>query len=161
MIDIVDRMPLASEQDVVAARQRVRTIAALAGFDAQDQARVATAVSEIARNAVRYAHGGHIEFALDGDTSCRALEVRVTDEGPGIRDLRAVLDGAYRSGSGTGLGLVGARRLMDHCDIDSDARGTRVTMTKILAAAETGRQGGVQAARAGCSPSGALAEDAG
>jgi signal transduction histidine kinase/CheY-like chemotaxis protein len=134
MIDIVDRMPLASEQDVVAARQRVRTIAALAGFDAQDQARVATAVSEIARNAVRYAHGGHIEFALDVDTSCRALEVRVTDEGPGIRDLRAVLDGAYRSGSGTGLGLVGARRLMDHCDIDSDARGTRVTMTKILAA---------------------------
>jgi signal transduction histidine kinase/ActR/RegA family two-component response regulator len=129
---VVDRWPLVSEPDVVAARQRARLIAELTGFDRQDQARVATAVSEIARNAVRYAQGGRVEFVLEGGVSCRGLSMVVTDEGPGIRDLQAILDGTARSASATGLGLVGARRLMDRCEIGSGEGGTRVAMTKLV-----------------------------
>jgi signal transduction histidine kinase len=134
MNERVERLTLRNEQDVVAARQRARTIAQFVGFDSQDQARIATAVSEIARNAVRYAHGGRIEFALEGEDACRALVIRITDEGPGIGDLPSVLDGSYRSAHGMGLGIGGARRLMDLCDIASDATGTRVTMTKTVEA---------------------------
>jgi anti-sigma regulatory factor (Ser/Thr protein kinase) len=80
---------LRQEHDVVLARQRARQIAGLVGFDNQDQTRIATAVSEIARNAFKYAGGGRVEFALDG----WALFVRVADKGPGIPDLPAVLEG--------------------------------------------------------------------
>jgi signal transduction histidine kinase/DNA-binding response OmpR family regulator len=127
---VVDRIPLACEQDVVAARQRVRAIAGLAGFDTQDQARIAAAVSEIARNAVRHAHGGRADFALEGETSCRGLEIRVVDDGPGIGELQAILDADLAAAPG--LGLAGARRLMDRCEVASDAHGTRVTMTKLV-----------------------------
>jgi signal transduction histidine kinase len=132
MNERVERLALRNEQDVVVARQRARTIAQFVGFDNQDQARIATAVSEIARNAVRYAHGGRIGFELEGEDACRALVIRIADEGPGIGDLTSILDGSFRSTHGMGLGIAGARRLMDACDIASDARGTRVTMTKTL-----------------------------
>lgn len=132
MNELVERLTLRNEHDVVVARQRARTIARFVGFDSQDQARIATAVSEIARNAVRYAHGGRIEFAVEGENVCRALAIRIADEGPGIGDLASILDGSYRSPHGMGLGIAGARRLMDACDIASDSRGTRVSMTKTL-----------------------------
>jgi signal transduction histidine kinase/ActR/RegA family two-component response regulator len=133
MNERVERLTLRNEHDVVVARQRARTIATVVGFDTQDQARIATAVSEIARNAVRYAHGGRIEFALEGSHACSALAIRIGDDGPGIEDLASILDGSYRSPHGMGLGIAGARRLMDRCEIASDARGTRVEMAKALA----------------------------
>jgi signal transduction histidine kinase/CheY-like chemotaxis protein len=123
------------ENDTVAARQRARQIARLSGFDAQDQTRIATAVSEIARNAFRYAGGGKIEYAIDhgvdGD-AVAALAIRVADTGAGIADLERILEGRYRSSTGMGLGIIGARRLMDDFSIQSDARGTIVVLRKRL-----------------------------
>src|SRR5690242_18069325 len=112
-------LELRYEQDVVAARQRTRHIARLLGFDAQLQTRLATAVSEIARNAFQYAGGGRVEFLVEGQTPPQLFLIRITDRGPGIRELRRILDGDYHSKTGMGLGIVGARRLMDRFDIQS------------------------------------------
>jgi signal transduction histidine kinase/CheY-like chemotaxis protein len=121
------------ERDVVLARQRARQLAELLGFDPQDQTRIATAVSEIARNAFRYARRGRVEFRVEGRTAPQLFQVRVSDEGPGVADLDAVLGGSYRSETGMGLGILGARRLMDRFQIDSSpGRGTRVTLGKLL-----------------------------
>jgi signal transduction histidine kinase/DNA-binding response OmpR family regulator len=121
------------EQDIVAIRQRARQIAAMLGFDAQDQVRIATAVSEIARNAFRYGGGGGVEFSLEGASAPQLLIVRVSDRGPGIPHLQAVLDGRYRSSTGMGLGIVGARRLMDQFEIRSTpTAGTEVVLKKML-----------------------------
>jgi signal transduction histidine kinase/DNA-binding response OmpR family regulator len=121
------------EQDVVVARQRARQIAQLVGFDGQDQTRVATAVSEIARNAFRYAGGGRVEFALDGESAPQLLVVKVSDKGPGIKDVVHVLSGRYQSSTGMGIGLIGAHRLMDRVEIrTAPGAGTDVTLRKIL-----------------------------
>ncbi len=123
------------EQDVVVARQRARQIAALLGFDGQDQTRIATAVSEIARNAYRYAQGGRVEFALEGSSSPQLLLIRVADQGPGIADLAHIMSGEYRSPTGMGLGILGAHRLLDQVDIKSSpGSGTDVLLKKILPA---------------------------
>jgi signal transduction histidine kinase/DNA-binding response OmpR family regulator len=121
------------EQDVVVARQRARQIAALVGFDGQDQTRIATAVSEIARNAFRYAAGGRVEFALEGDSAPQLLVVKVSDKGPGIEDVALVLSGRYRSSTGMGIGLIGAHRLMDRVEIrTARGAGTDITLRKML-----------------------------
>jgi signal transduction histidine kinase/CheY-like chemotaxis protein len=112
-------MPIETEGDVVAVRQRARRIAELLGFERQDQTRIATAVSEVARNAFGYAGGGRAEFMIQQDSASQVFRARVSDDGPGIADLSSILDGRYRSKSGMGLGLVGARRLMDDFKIDS------------------------------------------
>ena len=127
------RVAIRYERDVVLARQRARQIAALVGFDIQDQTRIATAVSEIARNAFEYARGGHVEFRLEGLTLPQVLAVEITDRGPGIADLAAVLEGRYRSRTGMGVGIVGARRLMDRFDVVSrPGEGTTVVLTRLL-----------------------------
>lgn len=124
---------LRSEPDVVVARQRARQLARHLGFESQDQARIATAVSEIARNTVQYAGQGRIEFQLEGRTPPLLLVMRVSDQGPGIPHLESVLSGRYVSKTGMGLGLLGARRLMDHFDLRSAAgEGTTVTLGKFL-----------------------------
>jgi signal transduction histidine kinase/DNA-binding response OmpR family regulator len=124
---------LRSEPDVVVARQRARQIARRLGFESQDQARIATAVSEIARNTVQYAGQGRIEFRLEGRTAPQLLMMRVSDGGPGIPHLETVLSGRYVSGTGMGLGVIGARRLMDHFDISAPpGGGTTVTLGKLL-----------------------------
>src|SRR2546426_245664 len=121
------------EHDVVAARQRARQIAGLLGFDSQDQTRIATAVSEIARNAFTYAGGGRVEFAVEGRTAPQLFTVKVLDHGPGIADLSRILSGRYTSPTGMGVGIVGARRLMDNFVITSEpGNGTAVTLTKIV-----------------------------
>jgi signal transduction histidine kinase/DNA-binding response OmpR family regulator len=121
------------EEDVVVARQRSRQVAALLGFEAQDSARIATAVSEIARNAFRYAGGGDVEFAIEGERVPQVLVIRVKDRGRGIPNLEEILEGRYKSDTGMGLGIIGARRLMDLCEIDSaPGAGTTVQLKKIL-----------------------------
>ncbi|WP_249161344.1 ATP-binding protein [Bradyrhizobium manausense] len=112
-------VPIENESDVVAVRQRAHRVADLLGFDRQDQTRIATAVSELARNAYGYAGGGRAEFILDSTTTPQRFAIRICDHGPGIADLQLILDGQYRSPSGMGLGLIGARRLMDTFSIDS------------------------------------------
>ncbi len=120
------------EQDVVAARQRAAQIAALAGFDSSEQTRIATGVSEIVRNAFRYAGGGVVEYSLEGQTIPQVLLVKVSDSGRGIPNLDDVLEGRYRSTTGMGIGLAGTRRLMDHFEISSSTTGTVVSLKKLL-----------------------------
>jgi signal transduction histidine kinase/CheY-like chemotaxis protein len=120
-------VPIENESDVVTVRQRAHRLAELLGFERQDQTRIATAVSELARNAYSYAKGGRAEFILDPTASPQVFHVRISDKGQGIADVQAILDGQYRSKSGMGLGILGARRLMDHFTIESKAgKGTIV-----------------------------------
>jgi signal transduction histidine kinase len=122
-----------SEEDVVTARQLARQTAALLSFHPQDQTRIATAVSEIARNAFAHAAGGQVEFLFDEKAAPPLFLARITDHGPGIANPREVLAGQYRSSTGMGLGLIGAQRLMDHFQIESaPGRGTTVLMGKRL-----------------------------
>jgi signal transduction histidine kinase/CheY-like chemotaxis protein len=126
-------VPIENEGDVVAVRQRAHRLAELLGFERQDQTRIATAVSELARNAYSYAGGGRAEFILDPATSPQVFHVRISDKGPGIADVQTILDGQYRSKSGMGLGILGARRLMDHFKIDSKpGKGTTVEIGHTL-----------------------------
>jgi signal transduction histidine kinase/CheY-like chemotaxis protein len=125
---------IAEEQDVVAVRQRARQIAAALGFDTTDQAKLATAVSEIARNAFLYAGGGRVTFEIEGEKAPQLLTIRVADKGPGIRRIEEVLAGRYTSTTGLGLGIIGARRLTDVFDIASTSQGTTVSMKKLLPA---------------------------
>jgi signal transduction histidine kinase/CheY-like chemotaxis protein len=124
-------LELKYEPDIVAARQRARQIAALLSFDTQDQTRLATAVSEIVRNAFEYAGGGKVEFLLEEHPAM--LSVRVSDHGPGIPHLTEVLQGRYVSRTGMGLGILGARRLMDRFDVQCPpGQGTIVVLGKFL-----------------------------
>ena len=124
-------MSIQQEHDVVTVRQRARQVAAAVGFDAQDQTRIATAISELARNAFMYARGGSVEFRVEGQRAPQLLSIRVSDRGPGIADVDAILAGRYRSGTGMGLGL--ARRLVDRFEISSTpGQGTTVTVGKLF-----------------------------
>ncbi len=125
-------MAMQEETDIILARQRSRTLAAELAFDGQDQTRIATAVSEIVRNVLEYAQGGRIEFWLD-DGDVPVFEIVVSDTGPGIPHLEAVLEGRHRSTTGMGVGVIGARRLMDGFTMTSiPGKGTTVTLQKHL-----------------------------
>src|SRR6201996_2785097 len=126
-------VPIESEADVVTVRQRAHRLAELLGFERQDQTRIATAVSELARNAFSYAGGGRAEFILDPSPAPQVFSIKISDKGPGIADLQSILDGQYRSQSGMGLGILGARRLMDHFKIESEpGKGTFVQIGQEL-----------------------------
>jgi signal transduction histidine kinase/DNA-binding response OmpR family regulator len=120
------------EHDIVAARRRAREISASLGFDAHEQTRISTAVSELARNAFKYAGGGTVDYAIEGSLAPQLLTIRVTDHGRGVPNLQAVLSGQYQSQTGMGLGIVGTRRLMDAFDIKSSPEGTTVVVKKIF-----------------------------
>jgi serine/threonine-protein kinase RsbT len=131
------RMPILGEDDIVLSRQHAREVARRLGFGAVDQSRIATAVSELARNVVRYATNGRgevtiREIAPSADERGRVgIEIVVSDEGPGIPDIDQALRDGFTSGSGMGMGLPGTRRLMDEMTIDSAAgRGTIVTIRR-------------------------------
>lgn len=120
------------EQDVVLARQRARQVAQLLSFDTSEATRVATAVSEIARNAWKYARGGRVEFTIEEDGGAPSLVVKVRDEGQGIPNLEEVLAGRYVSRTGMGVGIAGSHRLVDRFDVKTGATGTTVLMAKAL-----------------------------
>jgi len=125
---------IAAEQDVVAARQRARALAQTLGLTHQDQVRLATAVSEIARNAYQYAAGGKVEFDIEQGTPS-FLWVTVTDSGPGIANTDTVLSEHYSSPTGMGIGMAGSRRLVDAFDVRSaQGTGTVVRMAKVIPA---------------------------
>src|SRR6202034_1781723 len=91
------------------------------------------AVSEIARNAFNYAHGGRIEYLVEGRTRPQLFVIKVADRGPGIHNLSTILEGRYQSQTGMGLGIIGAKRLMDQFQIDSvPGVGTTVVLTKLM-----------------------------
>lgn len=127
-------VPIRGESDIVTARQQARETARMLGFAALDQSRIATAVSEIARNVVKYATDGAGEMVVReiGSRGQRpGIEIVVRDEGPGIADIEQALRDGFSTGGSLGMGLSGARRLMDELTIDSArGRGTTVTMRK-------------------------------
>ncbi|WP_342167288.1 ATP-binding protein [Methylobacterium sp. SD21] len=125
--------PIEHEDDIVTVRQRVRGLAERLGFELQDRTRIATAVSEIARNAYSYAGGGRIEYGLDEIGAGQILVIRVSDTGPGIPHLDEILGGRFRSTTGLGIGITGSRSLMDRFDVETAAgSGTVVTFGKRL-----------------------------
>jgi serine/threonine-protein kinase RsbT len=125
------RVAINSDQDIVGARQKGRTLAAELGFSSADATLIATAISELARNIVSYARRGEIQLHRIQNTVRQGIMVVASDEGPGIRDVtQALRDGFSTSGS-LGLGLPGVRRLMDEFEITSHpGRGTTVTVKK-------------------------------
>jgi len=122
------RIEIRNDDDIVRAHQTTRTTAAQLGFSTFEQTRIATAMSEIARNALTYASGGVVTLSLDDVR--QAMSIVVADRGPGIPDVAATLDGQHPAMSGYGGGLRGARRLMDSFEIESSPGGTRVEMAK-------------------------------
>lgn len=122
---------LRSEGDVVTVRQRVRTLAVELGFSLIDQTKLVTATSELARNTVVHGGGGTMTMEVAGDAARPGIRLIFEDQGPGIADVAVALKDGYTTGPGLGLGLGGARRLVDDFQIVSEpGQGTRVTITK-------------------------------
>lgn len=120
-----------SEYDIVTARSAAKREAERLGFSLVDQTRVATVVSELARNIVVHAGGGAIRIEEIEKEDSKGLEVCAIDEGPGIENIELALEDGWTSGEGLGIGLSGARRLMDEFEIQSEVgKGTKVQVVK-------------------------------
>ncbi len=125
------RVPIDSDTDIVAVRQNGRDLAEHYGLPASDLVGVATAISELARNIIRYAVRGEIFLRLVDDYDKRGVEVLAADGGPGIRDVALAMQDGFSTSGSLGLGLPGVRRLMDEFEIRSElGKGTRVTARK-------------------------------
>jgi serine/threonine-protein kinase RsbT len=125
------RVAINSDQDIVGARQKGRTLAADVGFSAADATLIATAISELARNIVSYARKGEIRLQKVQNSTRKGIIVVASDDGPGISDLRQALRDGFSTSGSLGLGLPGVRRLMDEFEIVSQTgRGTTVTVKK-------------------------------
>jgi serine/threonine-protein kinase RsbT len=120
-----------SEEGIVLARQAGRAMSASLGLSVTDQTLVATAISEVARNIILYAGRGVVELEVTTGPNGYGLRIRAVDEGPGIPDIELAMRDGYSTGRSLGLGLPGARRLMDDFSITSEpGHGTIVTMVK-------------------------------
>ena len=128
------RVPVKDEYDIVMARSAGKNVAKDVGFGIVDQTRIATAISELARNIIVHAVEGMIEIRqIYGNEGNAGLEVVATDNGPGIPDIEQAMRDGFSTGRGLGAGLGGAKRLADEFEIDSTVgKGTRVTVRKWL-----------------------------
>jgi serine/threonine-protein kinase RsbT len=127
----VTELPITRDDDVVRVRQAVRAAAVAAKLSLVDQTKLVTAASELARNTLIYGGGGQADIEPVANDRRKGVRVVFTDTGPGIADLDLALTDGYTSGNGMGLGLSGARRLVDEFDIVSAVgAGTRVSVTK-------------------------------
>ncbi len=126
-----ESVPVHSDADVVRVRQLVREWATNAGFGLVDQTKIVTAASELARNMILYARGGTVCLqSLNSDVR-RGLRVVFQDQGPGIANIEMAMQDGYTTGNGLGLGLGGAKRLVNEFQIDSRlGEGTRITITR-------------------------------
>jgi serine/threonine-protein kinase RsbT len=130
-VDGVELVPIQADEDVVRVRQLVRTVAVAAKLSLIDQTKLVTAASELARNTLVYGGGGRVEVSVVRTSMRTGVRVHFADDGPGIADLELAMTDGYTSGTGLGLGLSGARRLVDEFEIDTAAgAGTRITVTK-------------------------------
>ena len=126
-----ETLPLRSDADVVSVRQTVRSWSVQQGFSLVDQTKMVTAASEIARNTVIYGGGGLVRLEALQDGMRRGLRLVFEDKGPGIADVTLALRDGYTSGAGLGLGLGGARRLVNDFSIDSaPGKGTTIALTR-------------------------------
>lgn len=125
------RVPIASEADILAARQQGRLLATELGFWSVEQTFIAMAISEVALNIIQYARKGEIILNTAQKTGTRGIVIVAHDAGPGIPDVELAMQEGYSTSGGAGLGLAGAKRLMDEFDIVSEVgKGTTVTMKK-------------------------------
>nr|WP_315392749.1 anti-sigma regulatory factor [uncultured Duganella sp.] len=129
----IERVRIDSSADIVAARGLARQIAGHIGFGLADQARLATAVSELARNALQYGGGGVCEIEDRSDQAAWRIHVVVEDHGPGIANVELALRDGYSTRGGLGAGLPGTRRLADVFDIASRPGMTRVSIALVRA----------------------------
>ena len=124
-------MPLVTEADIVASRQKVRVLAQQLKFSLVDQTKMITAASELSRNTVVHGHGGIMRWELLDEGVRRGLRLHFEDEGPGIADMKLALTDGWTSGGGMGLGLPGSKRLVHEFDVQSTpGQGTRVSITR-------------------------------
>jgi serine/threonine-protein kinase RsbT len=128
---MTERLEVTTDQDVVRVRQLVRTVAVAVKLSLVDQTKVVTAASELARNTLVYGGGGTVRVDRVENGRRSGVQIVFTDQGPGIADLDLALTDGYTTGGGLGLGLSGARRLVDEFDIDTEVgKGTSITVTK-------------------------------
>lgn len=126
-------IPINSEIDIITARQKGREMAALLGFQSTEMTLIATAISEVARNIVEYARDGEISLSIVEQGDKRGIVVIACDNGPGIPNIKLAMQDGYSTGKSLGLGLPGAKRLMDEFEIVSEVgKGTKITMKKWL-----------------------------
>ena len=126
-----EELSLRTEDEVVRVRQVAREWAITLGFGLVDQTKIVTAASELARNTVIYGGGGQVRLQALNDGPRRGLRLTFEDKGPGIPDLQLALKDGYSTGTGLGLGLSGAKRLMSEFQIESaPGQGTRVAVTR-------------------------------
>jgi len=126
-----ETLPLRTSEDVVIARQQVRARAVENGFSLIDQTKLVTAASELARNALHYGGGGTMTIEVFVDDRRRGIKLTFLDEGPGIVDIALALKDGYTTGGGLGLGLGGAKRLVNEFGIESKpGSGTKVTIAR-------------------------------
>jgi serine/threonine-protein kinase RsbT len=124
-------LPLRSEEDIVASRQKVRALAQQLKFSLVDQTKMITAASELSRNTVVHGGGGDMRWELLDDGVKRGLRLHFEDRGPGIPDMKLALTDGWTSGTGMGLGLPGSKRLVHEFEIASTpGEGTRVSITR-------------------------------
>ena len=123
--------PIHIEQDVVLARQLARKLAQECGMRLIDLTKMVTAVSELARNTMVYGGGGDMDWQILDESPRVGLRLVFRDEGPGIPDVKLAMTDGWTSGSGLGLGLTGAKRLVNEFELDTaPGKGTRVTITR-------------------------------
>jgi serine/threonine-protein kinase RsbT len=126
-----EEMAVRGEEEIVRIRQAAREWAIALGFGLVDQTKIVTAASELARNTVIYGGGGSVRFQSLSESGRTGLRLVFEDKGPGIPDVQLALKDGYTTGTGLGLGLSGARRLMNDFDIKSTpGQGTCVTITR-------------------------------
>jgi serine/threonine-protein kinase RsbT len=129
--DSTGAVPLRSEQDIVASRQKVRVLTQQLKFSLVDQTKMITAASELSRNTLVHGGGGEMRWELLDDGVRRGLRLRFEDQGPGIPDVKLALTDGWTSGGGMGLGLPGSKRLVHEFELQSvPGRGTRVSIAR-------------------------------
>ncbi len=127
------RVPIRTDFDIITAREKGRALALQIGLSPTESTLVATAISELARNIVRYARSGEITMGVVKEGDRKGLMLEARDQGPGVPDVEKALQAGYSTSGGLGLGLPGVRRLMDDFHISSRAgRGTVVRVRKWL-----------------------------
>ena len=127
----MERIEIQSEDDIIRSRTAARNLAEKLGFSIMNKTRVATAVSELARNVIQHADGGYMDLESVSESARRGIRCIFVDEGPGIEDIEEALKDGFTTGGSLGQGLPGSKRLVDELTISSNSgQGTRVEMLK-------------------------------